>query len=137
MVRSFALGSQARWLNNKSPGPAKSRSVPSGICITVIDGSGSAPNMSEKTVIERATDAAKSPAFADAERGAYTATLTPSACCGLSCKFPATNVPFGAAFLHSNVYCSRPPSMGFFPATGVGASAFPVPATAKLSGTSR
>src|SRR5579871_5798453 len=115
----------------RTPGPAKSRTVSSGIWITVIDGSGSEPNISEKATMARPTSLAKSCAFAEAERGAYTATFTPSACLGLYCKLPATKLPFGASRLHSKVYCKRPPD------TGVGDGAIPVPATANESGTFR
>src|ERR1700704_2873201 len=101
IVLSLALGSQMRWLRSKTPGAAYSRKVPSGSWINAKVGSGMGPNMSEKIIAERATLAAKSAAFADDARGAKTETLTPSACFGLSGRFPATNVPCGAGFLHS------------------------------------
>src|ERR1700682_82698 len=98
-------------------------------------GFGRAPNISENIVMDRAADVAKSRAFAEAARGAYTDTVMPSACIGLSCRLPATNVPVGAAVLHSQVYFRRPPPIGFLLAVGAGAAALPVPATAKVSGT--
>jgi len=95
-VRSLYFGSHSRWLSITTPGPEKSRSVPSGSSITVMSGSGSAPNMSEKITTWCATMFANSCTFAESARGAYTATLIPSACFGLNCRGPATNDPFGS-----------------------------------------
>src|SRR5579859_3003627 len=97
--------------------------------------SGSGPNKSLNAITPRATSAAKSATFADAARGAYTATFTPSACFVFNSRFPATNVPFGPERVHSKTYCSRDPSTVAFPGSGVGASALPVPAIANVSGT--
>ena len=70
MVRSLALGYQLRWLSSKTPGAAKSRSVPSGNWMIVRVGSGTGPNISEKMITARAALVAKSTAFADAAFGA-------------------------------------------------------------------
>src|SRR5258708_36346545 len=102
ITRSLIFGSQARWPSTSKPGPENSRNPPSGTCATVIAGSsGSGPKRSENTFIERATAFATSPALADAAGGAYTLTVSPADCFGVSFIGPATNEPFGAALAQS------------------------------------